>query len=152
MGAKMRKVISNDSGYAMVIALSFLTVLALLAVIVISVATSEKKTAFNEGTQARAFYSADGGGEVSINWLRIQNSPPSMIDGVRHVFVAGGYQPLAANDQYDNNVTYIRKRLRPGWDIAYKDFEYTIDSEGSSIAHSQAEVELRALRLFKEGY
>jgi Tfp pilus assembly protein PilX len=143
---------SNDKGYAMVIALSFITVLALLAVIIVSVATSEKRTAFNEGTTARAFYSADAGGEASINWLRIQNSPPGLLDGAKHVYVAGGYQTLTSYDRYNNDVTYIRKRMRPGWDITFKDFEYTIDSNGSSVAQSQAEVEVQALRLFKEGY
>ena len=148
----MKQTLTNNHGYAMVIAIAFIAGLTLLAVIVVSVATSEKKTEFAEYTHSRAFYSADAAGEGAINWLRFQASPPPEVDGARHVFVATGDTPLSADEDYRYDIQFVRKRIRPGWSIEYKDFEYMIDGRGSSVQEGEAEVEIQALRLYKEGY
>lgn len=148
----MRSIITNDKGIAMVVALSVITGLALLGVIVIAVATSEKRTAFNEYTHTRSFYAADAGGEMAINWLRIQNTPPNMVDAQKHVSVPTGYDTLSADHLYKYDITFVRKRLRPGWSLEYKDFEYMIESDGASVAESESAIELQTRRLFKEGY
>jgi type II secretory pathway component PulK len=142
----------NEDGYAMVMALSFVTALALLAAIIVGVATTEKQTTFNETTHTQAFYSADAGGEVAINWLRFQNSPPPMLDNDGHVFVPTGYTPLNTKNEFRYDVQYRGKRWRPGWSHQYKDFQYEIESDGSSSQNSEASVEVQALRLYREGY
>ena len=148
----MKTALSNNQGFALVVALSFITALSLLAAIIVAVSTLEKRTSFTDYTHSRAFYSADAGGEAAINWLRIRGTPPGLLDAQKHVYVPTGYDTLSTDHLYRHDITYIRKRLRPGWSHEYKDFEYTIDSQGSSVLASESELEVRALRLFKEGY
>lgn len=151
----MRSTLSNESGFAMVVALAFVFGLGLLAVIVMAVSSTEKNTAFNDYTYTRSFYAADAGGEAAVNWLRIQGSPPGLIDVNKHVHLPSGYENLntyKSDHQYKFDITYIRKRLRPGWSVEYKDFEYEIESDGASVRDAESEVEVNALRLFKEGY
>ena len=112
----MRSTLNNESGFAMVVALSFVLGLGLLAVIVMAVSSSEKTTAFNEYTYTRSFYAADAGGEAAINWLRIQGSPPGLLDGNNHVHLPSGYANLnnyKDDHKYKFDITYLRKRLRP---------------------------------------
>jgi hypothetical protein len=148
----MRASFANNKGIAMVVALAFIFGLSVIATIIVAVATSEKKSAFNDYTYSRSFYSADAGGEAAINWLRIQNSPPGLLDTLKHVYVPSGYSSIASDHKYKHDVRYIRKKLRPGWSHHYKDFEYTINAEGASVQDSESQVEVQALRLFKEGY
>ena len=151
----MRSILSNESGFAMVVAMAFVLGLGLLAVIVMTVASTEKNTSFNEYTYTRSFYAADAGGESAINWLRIQGSPPGLLDPQNHVFVPTGYIDLDTNKldhKYKFDVTYILKRPRAGWSTEYMDFEYQIDSDGASVGDSESGVEVNARRLFKEGY
>lgn len=148
----MKRLVENNSGYAMVITLAFITALGLLAAIIIGVATSEKQTTFNETTHTQAFYSADAGGEAAINWLRFQNSPPPQLDTNGHVFVPTGFTPLTTKNDYRYDIEYQGKQFRPGWSQEYKDFRYQIESDGASSQNSEASVEVRALRLYREGY
>jgi len=151
----MRTILSNESGFAMIIAMAFVLGLALLAAIIMAVSSTEKNTSFNEYSYTRSFYAADAGGEAAINWLRIQGSPPGFLDSDQHVYVPTGYDDLDTYNQdhkYKYELTYLRKRPRAGWSTEYKDFEYEIESDGSSVSDAQTEVEVNALRLFKEGY
>ncbi len=141
-----------ERGSAMILTLAVVAGLALLAMIVVSIATSAKWTEFAEYTHSRAFYSADAAGEAAINWIRFQPSPPAIIDGQNHVFVAGGATVLSANHSYQYDVQFVRKRFREGWSLDYKDYEYLIDADGASAQQSEAAIEVRVTRLFKEGY
>ena len=148
----MKHTLTNNRGFAMVMAVAFIAGLSLLAVIVVAVATSEKKTEFAEYTHSRAFYSADAAGEGAINWLRFQGSPPVLLDVAKNVYVATGYTPLSGDHDYKYDIQFLRKRIRPGWSLEYKDFEYLVDADGASVQDGEAEVEIQALRLYKEGY
>ena len=142
----------GERGSAMVLTLAVVAGLALLAMIVVSIATSAKWTEFSEYTHSRAFYSADAAGEAAINWIRFQPSPPSILDAQNRVFVAGGMTALSANHNYQFDVQFVRKRFRPGWSLEYKDYEYLIDADGASAQSSEAAIEVRVTRLFREGY
>lgn len=148
----MKNILGNEDGLAMVIALLFVTVLGVLAAIITGVATTEKNTSFNDQTYTRTFYSADAGGEAAVNWLRFQNGPPDLLDEGKNVHIPTGYDSLAYDSKYKYGVVYERKRLRPGWSTNYKDFEYSITSDGATIRKSEAQIEVDAMRLFKEGY
>ena len=134
------------------LALVVLAVLALLAVVIVSVATSSKWTEFQEFSNNRAFYSADAAGEAAVNWIRFQTEPPGIIDVQNRVFAAGGFTTLAAGQQYRFDVIFVRTDFRPGWSLEYKDYEYRIVANGASVQQSEAGVEVRARRVFKEGY
>jgi hypothetical protein len=148
----MHSLMKDERGNAMVIALAFITILALLAAVVANVATSEKKTTFNETMHAQAFYSADAGGEAAINWIRFQARPPLQLDNEGTVFAPAGYSRLQDKDQYKYGVQYEGKQFRPGWSHEYKDFRYEVESDGASAARSAAEIEVNVLRLYREGY
>jgi Tfp pilus assembly protein PilX len=147
-----RSPLSNERGSALVLALGVLVVLSVLAVVIVSVASSDRWTAFSEYTNTRAFYSADAASEASINWLRMQAQPPAIVDGSNHVYVAGGFTALNSDANYKSDVTFVRKHFRPGWSSEYKDYEYVITADGASVKSSSAAVDVSALRLYREGY
>lgn len=148
----MKLLLRDNRGIAMVMTLVIITCLALLAVVIVSVSILEKKTTFNEYTSMRSFYSADAGSEAAVNWLVLQSYPPDMVDTDKHVFVPADFSELSTDHKYQFEITYIRKKIRPGWSPQYKDFEYVIIAEGESVQESESEISLHARRLFKEGY
>lgn len=143
---------ADERGSAMVLALGVLAVLALLSIVVVMIASSEKWTESGEYAHSRAFYSADAAGEAGLNWVRAQGRPPSILDANRSVYLSGGYTPLSSDHNYKYDVRYLRKHFRPGWSLEYKDYEYAIEADGASARQSEAAIEVRATRLFKEGY
>jgi Tfp pilus assembly protein PilX len=142
----------NERGSVMVLVLGVLAVLAALAVIAVSIVSSDKWTAFSEYTHSRAFYSADAASEAGINWIRLQATPPPVVDGQNHVRVAGGFTALTGDHSYKSDIQYVRKHFRPGWSVEYKDYEYVIEADGASAKQSAAAVDVRAMRLYREGY
>lgn len=143
---------ANERGSAMVMALGALAVLAVIAVVVISIVISEKRTAFSDYTGSRSFYSADAASEAGIHWIRHQYTPPALVDTAGHVHVTNTYTAIGPENGYKFDVEYIRKRYRPGWSVEYKDYEYHVDASGMSAQKSEAAIEVRATRLYREGY
>jgi Tfp pilus assembly protein PilX len=144
--------LTNQRGSAMVLALGVLAVLAVLAIVVVSIASSDKWSASSEYTHSRAFYSADAASEAGLHWIRQQPAPPPLLDADKNVLKAGSFTPLSADHRYKANVQYVRKRFRPGWSVEYKDYEYDVLATGASARESQADIDVRATRLFREGY
>jgi hypothetical protein len=142
----------NERGSVMVLVLGIVAALTGLALIIVAIASSDKWTSFFEYTNSRAFYSADAASEAGINWIRMQSSPPPVLDGNGRVRVAGGFTPLSGDHNYKSDIKFVRKRFRPGWSLEYKDYEYDIEAAGTSAKESEAAVDVRASRLFKEGY
>ncbi|MBI5169268.1 MAG: hypothetical protein HZA61_07250 [Candidatus Eisenbacteria bacterium] len=148
----MDRRLDDERGAALVMVLGVLAVLAVLAAIAITIVTSEKKTALSDYTNQRSFYSADAASEAGVNWIQRQTSPPSLVDTLSHVFKANEYVTLEGDNRYQYDVTYTRKRFRPGWSVEYKDYEYTVDARGASAQQSEAAVQVTATRLYREGY
>ena len=136
----------------MLLVLGVLAALAVLAMVVMSITTSEKRTQFAEYSNNRAFYSADAAGEAGVAWIRRQGNPPVLVDSLNHVSVAGAYTALSTDHLYQYDVRYVRKRFRAGWGVEYKDYEYTVDAVGASAQQSESDIELKATRLYREGY
>ncbi len=148
----MKNLTGSERGFALISALAFLAILAAIATVSIWVAGSEKKVTFNEQTHQSAFFAADAGGEAGINWIRTQSAPPGILGAGNVVYNQPGYTTLDENQQYNFSMTYLRKRPRPGWSIEYKDFDYELLSNGTSVQNSWSQLELMLSRLFKEGY
>ncbi len=142
----------DERGSAMVLALGVLTVVAILAIIIIAVVVSEKRTSASAYAQDRAFYSADAATEAAVNWIRNQRSPAAIVDSVNTVGTSAGTVALATDHSYTFDVTYVRRQFRPGWSAEYKDYVYRIETEGTSAQQSQAALEVNATRLYREGY
>lgn len=142
----------NEKGSALVMVLGVLAVLAVLAVIAVTVVTTEKKTAATEYTNSRSFYSADAASEAGVNWIHLQASPPMLVDTLSHVHKETAYASLSSDNRYQFDVTYTRKRFRPGWSVEYKDYEYTVEARGASAQESESAVQVTASRLYREGY
>jgi Tfp pilus assembly protein PilX len=143
---------SNERGAAMVLVLGVLAALAVLALVVMRLVMSEKRTQFTDYANNRSFYSADAAGEAGVAWIRQQPSPPSLVDSLNHVSVSNAYTTLSANHLYKYNVQFVRKKYRPGWSLEYKDFEYLVEASGASTQQAESAVELGAMKMFKEGY
>ena len=143
---------NDEQGSALVMVLGVLAVLAVLAAIAITVVTTEKKAALAENTNSRSFYSADAASEAGVNWIHRQSSPPMLVDTLSHVFKAASYATLRDDNRYQYDVTFTRKRFRPGWSVEFKDYEYTVDARGASSQESEAAVQVTATRLYREGY
>ena len=148
----MAQRMSNERGSALVMALGALAVLAVIAIVVVAIVVSEKRTAFSEYSGSRSFYSADAASEAGVHWSRHQYTPPQLVDTLGHVKVTNVYTAIGPENGYKFDVEYTRKRYRPGWSTEYKDYEYHVDARGMSVQQSEAVIEVRATRLYREGY
>lgn len=148
----MKRILGDESGSALLLAIGVLVILAGIAAVIVSIAISEKKSEFAEYTHDRAFYSADAAGEGGINWLKGQTSPPPLLDVSNNVYISGAYVPLSTGHNYKYDIRYVTKRFRAGWSLEYRDYEYLVTAAGSSVQQADAAVEVDATRLYKEGY
>jgi hypothetical protein len=143
---------ASERGSAMVLAIGALAVLAVLALVVVAIVMAEKKTELADYSASRSFYSADAATEAGVNWIRLQPVPAAIVDSSSHVLVANTYTDLSSDHRYRFNVQYVGKRMRPGWGVEYKDYEYNIAAVGASSQSSQSAIEVGATRLYREGY
>lgn len=143
---------SNERGSALVMALGALTVLALIAIVIVTIVISEKRTSTSDYAGSRSFYSADAASEAGVNWLEHQYTPAPVVDTLSHVFRADTFTTIGENNGYQFNVQYVRKRYRAGWSTEYKDYEYRVDAVGQSAQDASANVRVGATRLYREGY
>lgn len=150
--AEMKQRPDSERGSALVLAIGVMAVLAILALVIVAVVVSEKKTALADFSGMRSFYSADAASEAGVNWLRNQSIPPQIIDVNNNVFLSGGYTALSTNNQYKFDIQYQRKAVRPGWSIEYKDYTYAVTATGASAQSSQSAISLGVTRLYREGY
>jgi Tfp pilus assembly protein PilX len=148
----MKPTLQDERGSAMMMALGALTVLAVIAMVVLAIVVSEKRTAGSDYSGTRSFYSADAASEAGVHWIRHQFTPPAVVDTVNHVRVTNAYTALSPGNGYRFDVTYVRKRYRAGWSTEYKDYEYTVDGVGASAQQSESDIEVKATRLYREGY
>lgn len=142
----------NREGFAMVTTLLVVLILSVLAVGVAWIAGSEKKTSFAEGVHVRSVFAADAGGEAAINFIRMSDVPPTILDFTNNTVRNQGTTTLQGSDSYDYNTRFIQKRPKPGWGMEYLDYDYRIASHGAASRLGQSGVELVISRLFKEGY
>jgi hypothetical protein len=149
----MLTTLRNEKGTALVAALFFITALAVTATVIVWVTGSERRVSFNEYSHVRSFYASDAGTERAINWVRTQQIPPPIINYEENfVSSMNEYYDMEDDHQFKFDVRFDRRRFRPGWSREYMDFDYTIDSRGASVQESSSRIEVRASRLFKQGY
>ena len=143
---------ADERGAAMVLALGVIAVLTVLALVVVSIVVTEKKTALADYSNTRSFYSADAAAEAGVSWVRRQTIPPPMVDGNSNVLVQNTYTSLSSDHLYKYNVQYVAKRPRAGWGMEFKDYEYSVQATGTSALASESAIELHTTLLFREGY
>lgn len=139
-------------GFAMVTTLLVVLILSVLAVGVVWMAGSEKKTTFAESVHVQSIFSADAGGEAAINFVRLSDTPPAILDFANMTVRVQGQTALDGTQAYDYNTRFLRKRPKPGWGVDYLDYDYRIASRGTASRAGESSVELVVSRLFKEGY
>lgn len=142
----------NRDGFALVTTLLVILVLSVIAVGAAWLAGSEKRTSFAESVHLSAVYSADAGGEAGINFLRLSDSPPAILDFADFAVHNEGNTAIQGSQSYEFDCYYIRKRPKPGWGIEFLDYDYRVSSIGQASQSGTSGVELVAARLFKEGY
>jgi len=152
MESSMQKTELNREGFAMVTTLLVVLILSVLAVGAVWLAASEKKTSFAEGVHIASVFAADAGGEAGINFIRVSDSPPAIIDfGTMNVRNQGS-TGLYGSASYSYNATYLRKSPKPGWGTDYLDFDYRLGSRGTASQTGESGVDVVVSRLFKVGY
>jgi hypothetical protein len=142
----------NREGFAMVTTLLVVLILSVLAVGVAWIAGSEKKTTFAEGVHVRSVFAADAGGEAAINFIRMSETPPAILDFNTNIVRNQGSTTLEGSQTFDYNTHFLSKRPKPGWGMEYLDYDYRIASHGTASRLGQSGVALVVSRLFKEGY
>lgn len=159
----MKTLLRDERGSAMVMALVFITGLALTASVIVYIATAEKRVTLNQYSHARSFYASDAGSEQAINWLRVQPTPPGVVEVEPETLNRMVLSDHAATLSHDQEFELdIRQKLgasgnpearpRPGWDESWRDFDYVIDSFGNSVNKSNSRIEVHAARLFRVDY
>jgi Tfp pilus assembly protein PilX len=143
---------TDRDGFAMVTALLVVLVLSVLAVGAAWLASSEKKTTLAEATHLRSVYSADAGGEAAINFVRVSNLPPQILDFGTMAVRNQPTTALEGSQQFSYDVNFERKRLKPGWSVEYLDYDYQIGSQGQASRQGQSGVQVVVSRMYKEGY
>lgn len=142
----------NREGFALVTTLLIVLVLSVLAVAVAWMATSEKKISFAEGVHVSSVMAADAGGEAGINFLRLSDSPPAIIDYADSAVINIGETAVVNSQTFEFDCFYSGKSPRPGWGVEFMDYDYQVASTGRSSVKGESNVQLIASRLFKEGY
>lgn len=142
----------NRDGFALVTSLLVVVVLSLLAVGAVMLSGTEKRTSLAERVHNEAVFSADAGGEMAINFLRLSDSPPMIVDFAHNTVRTESDQPISGAQQYDYDCRYSRKRHRAGWGFEYVDYDYRVVTSGEAAASGRSDLELVASRLFREGY
>ena len=142
----------NREGFALVTTVLVVLVLSVLAVGVAWIASSEKKTAFNEQVHISSLFAADAGGEAAINFIRTSDTPPRITDFADNTVGDIAAVDLQGSQTYDYDAHYVRKRLKPGWGMDYLDYDYRLAAQGTASREGEAGIELVVSRLFKEGY
>jgi len=146
---KMR---TDREGFALVTSLMVVVVLSLIALAAVMISGTEKRTTFAEQVHTTAVFSADAGGESAINFLRLSDLPPSIIDFGDFTVQSEDDQAVQGSQEFDYDCHYVRKRPKPGWGVEYLDYDYRVASTGRASREGTSDVELVASRLFKEGY
>ena len=136
----------------MVMTLLIVLVLSVLAIGVVWIANSEKKTSFAESVHVTSVFAADAGGEAGINFIRVSDSPPRILDFNTNLVQSSGQTTLVGSQTYDYTCNYMRKRPKPGWGVEYVDYDYDIRSMGTASRTGQSGVGVVVSRLFREGY
>lgn len=160
----MRSTLHNEHGTALVAALFFITALSLTATVIVWVTGSERRVSHNEYSHVRSFYASDAGSETAINWIRLQQVPPAVVEidpqtSDQYVKRDNSYTYLYSDHSYKVEVKHrldasgnLRLRPRPGWDNSWVDFEYVVDSFGSSVTEANTRIEVQAARLYRLDY
>jgi len=143
----------NREGFAMVTTLLVVLILSVLAVGVAWIAGSEKKTTFAESVHMRSIFSADAGGEAAINFIRMSDVPPAILDNGSGLVRQQGATVLQGSQTFDYSAFFVGPpRPRLGWGEGYYDFDYRVASHGNASRLGESGVELVISRLYKVGY
>jgi len=142
----------DRQGFAMVTTLLMVLVLGVIAVGVVWIAGSEKKTSFAEQVHITSVFSADAGGEAGINFIRVADSPPQITDFVTMAVDNTTQTGLSGSQTYEYSCRYLQKRPKPGWGVDYLDYDYRINAHGQAAQKGQSDVAVVVSRMFKEGY
>ncbi len=148
----MQKNELNRDGFAMVTTLLVVLVLSVLAVGVVWLASAEKKSTFAEGVHIASVFAADAGGEAGINFIRVSDSPPTILDFNTFNVRSQGSTSLAGSSAYSYDATFLQKRIKPGWGTDYLDFDYRLGSRGTASRNGESGVDVVVSRLYKMDY
>jgi hypothetical protein len=144
--------IMDREGFALTTTLLIVLVLTVLAVAAAWVASTERRTGWAESVHISSLFSADAGTESSINFLRLSETPPKIIDFGDMSVRNQGTTPIMGAQEFEYDCRFVSKRPKPGWGVEFLDYEYDIVSRGAATDVGRAAVQCVAGRLYQEGY
>ena len=136
----------------MVSTLLILLVLSIIAIGAVWLATSENRITFAESVHVSSVFSADAGSEAGINFLRLSENPPKIIDFAEMTVRNVAETTIRDNQSYEYGCRFIQKSPKPGWAPNFLDYDYRLASTGKASADGKAGVVLVSSRLFRDGY
>jgi len=152
MERKRPQVQLNREGFAMATTLLVILVLSVVAVAAAWLASTEKRTSFAESVHVSAVFSADAGGEAAINFLRLTDKPPMIVDPADSTVRNQGTTAIHEDQEFEFACRWKERRAKPGWEFEYIDYDYDVEATGTYTADGRTAVGLVASRLFREGY
>ena len=147
---------NNERGSILLVVLLMLVLLTVLGFYLSSSSSVEVRIAGNERVPDIAFYSAESGWQVALAWLN--SKAVGIIDshgsdsGGGELFTtakAGAADTLAGGYQVD--IAFNGAIHATGYSTDYKRYLYNIDSLGTGPGNAQAEVQIRAGKIYKVG-
>jgi len=139
-------------GFALATTLLIILVLGVIALGAAWLASAERKTAQAESVHMRALFSADSGSEAAINFIRLADAPPAIMDLADRSVRQQDLTALEGSQSYAYDCQFLRKRPKPGWGMDYLDYDYAVLADGEAGRQGQSAVRVVASRLFREGY
>jgi hypothetical protein len=140
------------TGFALPTTLLIILVLSVLALAAAWLASTERKTSFAEGVHVSALFSADAGTEGAINFLRLADRPPPIVNFSDMLVRNQGTTTIHDDQRYAYRCFFAAKRPRPGWGVEFLDYDYDIRAQGNAAREGRSAVTVVASRLFREGY
>lgn len=142
----------SNEGIGLVGALIVLAMLAVLALVAATIATTERRTSFNEFVHVSSFMSADSGGEAAIGWLRNYPGAPPLPNYPSYRVTGQNMTNIQATQRFSYDMSYVRTLPHPGSD-GFFDYWYSVQAAGESGIHGNSNVRLVVKKQAqKQGY
>jgi Tfp pilus assembly protein PilX len=147
-------VLENNHGSVINIALLVLILLSTIAISSSKTTTVEVQIATNELNSQRAFYSAETGWRIGVNWL--DSLYPLSTDSLGLDTSGGGINftsanagaadsnTLDGNNQYSVTMTFNGASSPDGYGADFKRFDYSVSATGTGSRNSSSSVTVTA--------
>jgi len=158
---KAFSILKSQEGATIVFALMILALLTVIGIAATKTSEIELQISRNEKYHRIAFYTAESGGQVAVNWLDDQYPE---ISANRGLDASGGNIDFTSakynnsdtislsNSTYSADVTFMGAQGNvPGYSTEFRRYTYQIDSTGTGPASARSELTVTAGKIVYVG-